>query len=72
MFRVGELASNCTVMELLHCLRDIKDFRRAQARQYELPEVLMFIILSMLDSASSYRMTEMSVRRRLKALYERF
>jgi len=40
----------------------------AQAGQCELHEVLMFIVLSMLDNASSYGMTEMSVRTRIKAL----
>jgi hypothetical protein len=59
-------------MELLHCFRDIQDFRRAQARQYELPNVLMIIVLSMLACARSYRMTEMFIQTHLKALNKAF
>jgi hypothetical protein len=59
-------------MELLHCFRDIQDFRRAQARQYELPNVLMIIVLSMLGSAHSYRMTELFIQTHLKALNRAF
>lgn len=40
---------------LITFLQDVKDFRRPQARRYELHNVLLFSILALLCNAKSYR-----------------
>lgn len=44
---------------LLQIFNQIPDHRRAQARQYDLPHVLLFTVLAILSGADSYRKVEL-------------
>lgn len=43
---------------LLQVFNQIPDHRRAQARQYDLPHILLFTVLAILSGADSYRKVE--------------
>lgn len=57
---------------LLDILLNIKDFRRKQARQYQLGYVLYFSILAILSNASSYRKIYSFVNKRFDELKDTY
>jgi predicted transposase YbfD/YdcC len=57
---------------LLEVFAAIPDHRRAQARQYPLPEVLLFCVLGILSGAASYRKLHSFIRIRFQLLSQAF
>jgi predicted transposase YbfD/YdcC len=57
---------------LITFLQDVKDFRRPQARKYELHAVLLFSILALLCNAKSYRDIHRFMKVHIKALKKDF
>lgn len=57
---------------LLTIFSEITDARRAQARQYDLPHVLLFSVLAIISGADSYRKIESFNKENFKKLKKKF
>jgi len=57
---------------LLKFLKNIKDQRRAQSKQYQLHFVILFSILAILSGATSYRGIARFLKKRFKVLKAKF
>ncbi|MGF1527544.1 MAG: transposase family protein [Candidatus Competibacterales bacterium] len=60
-------------MSLIHqCLTDIPDVLRREAKQYDLPHVLLFSILAVAAGANSLRRISVSIRHHLPRINKAF
>jgi hypothetical protein len=57
---------------LLEVFDHVPDHRRAQAKQYPLPQVLLFCILGIMSGAVSYRKLHSFIRIRFRLLSQAF
>jgi len=57
---------------LLTIFNEIPDARRAQARQYDLPHMLLFSVLAIISGADSYRKIEAFTEENFKKLKKKF
>ena len=57
---------------LLSIFNEVHDCRRAQAKKYDLPHVLLFSVLAILSGADSYRKIEIFMKTHFKKLKRKF